>query len=236
MALGLVLYGTYSMYEDRPIFDDPSLYDQSYDQVDPNAEDNDYFVEMSIRWMNETKQEGFFLPPPPPLEAEIGPFGETYSTSVFADRENGLEHDFTKMRSVMQYLSTLDYMSKYELAEKVVEFSNQLSGTYYIYDSENPETTESRFETLKDVLDQGQNDCDGLALLTQQLLIDAGFDQGEIYFTIINNMKPFEAGHALISWMPEGSDDPLLIDSTNVFDKPIYVRGTWILSAFYQKP
>ena len=115
------------------------------------------------------------------------------------------------------------FYSKYELAAEAVRFSNDLSREHYILDDDNPDTTETRFETMQEVLEQGQNDCDGLALLTHQLLLDAGFPEEELYFAIIHSKSDPNFGHALTAWMGEGSNDPLFIDSTNVYTEPVFL-------------
>lgn len=220
VTLTATVAGALIYASDIPILENHDLYEQSYEEVDIVNQSNDPLTNMSIRWMQETQKEGFFLSDPEPL-TKVGPFGHP---DIYVDvGENGLEADFTEMRSVMHYLATQTDKTQYELAEQAVQFSNQLSNAYYIYDSENPDTSEGRFETLQEVLEQGQNDCDGLALLTQQLLLDAGFPPDEIYFAIINNNDFGQPGHALMAWKPNNSDDPLLIDSTNVFEKPIYM-------------
>ncbi len=79
-----------------------------------------------------------------------------------------------------------------------------------------PDGARDHWATLGEVIEAGEDDCDGLDLLTFVLLRDLGFDESEIYRAIV-----VEGGtgqhHMVTLWFEDGdTDDPYVLDPTGV--------------------
>ncbi|MAE95412.1 MAG: hypothetical protein CL910_12185 [Deltaproteobacteria bacterium] len=66
--------------------------------------------------------------------------------------------------------------------------------------------------TAQEVLESGGDDCDGLAFLTHQMLLELGFEREDLYLAIVRRHS--DALHHMISlWFGDG-EDPWVIDPT----------------------
>ena len=79
-----------------------------------------------------------------------------------------------------------------------------------------PDGGRDHWATLSEVIEAGEDDCDGLDLLTFVLLRDLGFDESEIYRAIV-----VEGGtgqhHMVTLWFEDSDrDDPYVLDPTGV--------------------
>ena len=66
--------------------------------------------------------------------------------------------------------------------------------------------------TLEETLERGEEDCDGLELLSFNLLRDLGFRDDEIFRSIV--MRPSDGQHHMVTLWFEDPDDPWVIDPT----------------------
>ena len=66
--------------------------------------------------------------------------------------------------------------------------------------------------TLEETLARGEEDCDGLELLSFNLLRDLGFEDDEIFRSIV--MRPSDGQHHMVTLWFEDPDDPWVIDPT----------------------
>ncbi len=86
----------------------------------------------------------------------------------------------------------------------------QLYGAFYYQ----TDTGRDIWPTLRQVLEAGVDDCDGMDLLTFELLRRLGFEKGEIYRTVFHH-QPTERYHMVTLWFPAGpDDDPYVLDPT----------------------
>jgi predicted transglutaminase-like cysteine proteinase len=66
--------------------------------------------------------------------------------------------------------------------------------------------------TLSETLARGAEDCDGLELLVNRFLRDAGFREGEVYRAIV--FRPADGQHHMVTFWFETPTDPWVIDPT----------------------
>lgn len=79
-----------------------------------------------------------------------------------------------------------------------------------------PDGARDHWATLGEVIRSGEDDCDGLDLLTFVLLRRLGFEESEIYRAII--VEEGTAQHHMVTlWFENGNrDDPFVLDPTGV--------------------
>ncbi len=75
-----------------------------------------------------------------------------------------------------------------------------------------PDGPIDHWATLAETLEQNGDDCDGLELLTYNLLRDLGFDADEVYRAIV--YRPSDGQHHMVTFWFEDRDDPWVIDPT----------------------
>ena len=75
-----------------------------------------------------------------------------------------------------------------------------------------PDGPIDRWATLAETLEQNGDDCDGLELLTYNLLRDLGFDADEVFRAIV--YRPSDGQHHMVTFWFENRDDPWVIDPT----------------------
>jgi len=66
--------------------------------------------------------------------------------------------------------------------------------------------------TLVEVLGSDTEDCDGLELLVNQLLLDLGFPTGEVYRAVVH--RPRDDQYHMVTFWFESPGDPWVIDPT----------------------
>lgn len=119
------------------------------------------------------------------------------------------------------------------LVEDTVRWVQTYSELYYRAD-----TGPDAWPTLAEVKVFGGDDCDGLDLLTFELLRRLGFASGEIYRSVLRD----PAGrnyHMVTLWFPEPQrDDPYVLDSTGEVSKEVVRLSTvsgWIPVAIFDE-
>ncbi len=79
-----------------------------------------------------------------------------------------------------------------------------------------PDGGEDHWATLAEVIENGGDDCDGMDLLTFQLLRRLGFGEEEIYRAIVVERGSGQH-HMVTLWFEDGtSQDPFVLDPTGV--------------------
>lgn len=96
-----------------------------------------------------------------------------------------------------------------EIVERTVKWVQTNSGLYFEEDGEI-----DHWPTLADVLERGGDDCDGMDVLTFELLRTAGFERGEIYRAVLVH-KETQLHHMVTLWFPAAErDNPFVLDPT----------------------
>ncbi|MCP4005699.1 MAG: hypothetical protein GY725_16030 [bacterium] len=96
-----------------------------------------------------------------------------------------------------------------EIVERTVRWVQLNSGLYFEADGEI-----DTWPTLADVLESGGDDCDGMDVLTFEILRDAGFERGEIYRAVLVREED-QLHHMVTLWFPvDRPQDPFVLDPT----------------------
>ena len=94
-----------------------------------------------------------------------------------------------------------------EVVQRVLRWVQLYSGLYFRLDE-----GVDYWPTLSEVIAAGGDDCDGMDVLTFELLRRLGFRQGELYRAVLFQRKR-EIYHMVTLWFPEESrDDPYVLD------------------------
>jgi hypothetical protein len=99
------------------------------------------------------------------------------------------------------------------IVRQTVEWVQEQSRIHYRAD-----VGEDHWATLGDVIGSGQDDCDGLDLLSFVLLRRLGFEEGELYRSILVQKKTGQH-HMVTLWFDQGRDtpaDPFVLDPTGI--------------------
>ncbi len=111
------------------------------------------------------------------------------------------------------------------VVDQTVHWVQQQSGLYYRNDGNLDD-----WPVLGELLAAGADDCDGMDLLTFSLLRGLGFEQGEIYRTIVRHLDT-GLHHIVTLWFAPGRrDDPWLLDSTGEVSRaviPLSAQTDW---------
>jgi len=75
-----------------------------------------------------------------------------------------------------------------------------------------PDGPTDHWATLAETLERDGDDCDGLELLSFNLLRDLGFESSEVYRAIV--YRPSDRQHHMVTLWFEDADDPWVIDPT----------------------
>ncbi len=103
-----------------------------------------------------------------------------------------------------------------QIVEDAVRWVQHQSHRYYRSDGEY-----DHWATLGEVMQSGGDDCDGLDLLTFVLLRRLGFEEHEIYRTIVVE-KTTGQHHMVTLWFKDGDRrDPLVLDPTGVVARDV---------------
>lgn len=203
---------------------------------DPQNIEYEYSVteegsEPSIRkWQSEVAQNrtdvlSSSAPMPPPL-ADHGRY-----LSPPPDTDNLSEY-FEDARARIRYLASDISYSDEDIMDVVAYTMKNIAEKFYQDDDDTELYTHQKTGQVYDklptalqyILDQNGDDCDGLMLLSRQLLIDAGFDKDLLYYAILEDKDPKRSRHAVVLYAPSGDfSDPYIIDSTNVFQRAVKV-------------
>jgi hypothetical protein len=158
----------------------------------------------------------------------------TYTGYPVLNGQN-IGQDFNKVRNFISQLADQG-VKRAELLNVIAAYSADLSRKYYKEDSaENdlimrPEIygDDNDWETLREVIKENGDDCDGLAMLTRQLMTDIGIPKDETYLVYMRPLLKEQIVHMVAMWVdPAHPHDPLLIDSTGYISDQPY-RSSWV--------
>jgi len=96
---------------------------------------------------------------------------------------------------------------KRTLAREIAEWIQAQAPDHYVADG-----PIDRWATLTETLERDGDDCDGLELLTLNLLRDLGFEDDEVYRAIVYRRK--DGQHHMVTLWFEDRSDPWVIDPT----------------------
>jgi predicted transglutaminase-like cysteine proteinase len=96
---------------------------------------------------------------------------------------------------------------KRALARQVAAWIQEQARLYY-----QPDGAIDHWATLSETLARGVEDCDGLELLVNRFLRDAGFRDEEVYRAIV--FRPADGQHHMVTFWFEDRADPWVIDPT----------------------
>ena len=173
---------------------------------------DDAFAPAIEHWQAETRLEG--------LAAEVADLraqlrGEIPAPLALPVGESALGRAYLEFRSELRHRVVVD----------TVRWVQQQSGLYYRRDRDLDD-----WPVLGELLAAGADDCDGMDLLTFSLLRRLGFEQGEIYRTIVRNVDT-GLHHIVTLWFAPGlRDDPWLLDSTGQVSRaviPLSAQTDW---------
>jgi hypothetical protein len=98
-----------------------------------------------------------------------------------------------------------------KLAQQFVAWAQEQAMIYYRFD-EQQDLAGDQWPTSHDLFVQDGDDCDGLDLISYNLMIELGFPESEIYRAVIRRDRDGEF-HMVTFWF-EDPDDPWVIDTT----------------------
>ncbi len=98
-----------------------------------------------------------------------------------------------------------------DIAVRTIQWVQENSRQHY-----RPDGERDHWATLSEVIESGEDDCDGLDLLTFELLRKLGFGRNEIYRAII--VEDGTGQHHMVTlWFENGTrEDPFVLDPTGV--------------------
>ncbi len=98
-----------------------------------------------------------------------------------------------------------------DIAVRTIQWVQENSRQHY-----RPDGERDHWATLSEVIESGGDDCDGLDLLTFELLRKLGFGRNEIYRAIV--VEDGTGQHHMVTlWFENGTlDDPFVLDPTGV--------------------
>jgi hypothetical protein len=98
-----------------------------------------------------------------------------------------------------------------DIAVRTIQWVQENSRQHY-----RPDGERDHWATLSEVIESGGDDCDGLDLLTFELLRKLGFGRKEIYRAIV--VEDGTGQHHMVTlWFENGTrDDPFVLDPTGV--------------------
>jgi len=126
--------------------------------------------------------------------AAVAESGESTREAALPER---LEHKYNAFRAVR----------KRELAAEVASWIQSQAQEHYV-----PDGPIDRWATLTETLRENGDDCDGLELLTFNLLRDLGFARDEVYRAIVYRRS--DGQHHMVTLWFEDREDPWVIDPT----------------------
>jgi len=106
--------------------------------------------------------------------------------------------------------------ARHQIVSDVVAWVQLQSGLYYA-----PDGSLDDWPVLRDLLDRGADDCDGMDLMTFSLLREFGLGPGDIYRAIVRNRQS-HLHHVVTLWFAaDQRDDPWLLDSTGEISRAL---------------
>ena len=163
-------------------------------------------------WQYRARREAP-LTPPLPFEGDISTFPPLGKTD--------LRQDFKMVRSYIKALSDAKYDRDF-IFNVIAAYAVKFSNAYYKDDSPENEIDHrpeiygenDDWETLREVIKENGDDCDGLAVLIRQFIMDAGYSKEQTYMMVLYQPKN-QSSHTVAMWYdPKNHTDPILIDNT----------------------
>lgn len=154
----------------------------------------------------------FFEPAPDsdPWRSKVSDWQARHALDLHAAEER-TPPESELARRYAAFSSDLRRELKRQIAARTVRWIQQESRRVYTADRD-----EDHWATLGEVLAWGEDDCDGLDLLTFQLLRDFGFQEREILRAIVVQASTGQH-HMVTLWFEEGDrNDPFVLDPTGV--------------------
>ena len=100
---------------------------------------------------------------------------------------------------------------KRRLAQRFIEWAQDQAMQHYRFD-DRQDLDGDEWPTTRDFFDRNGDDCDGIDLISYNLMLDLGFAEREIYRSVIRRDSDGEF-HMVTFWF-ETPDDPWVIDTT----------------------
>ncbi len=145
---------------------------------------------------------------PMPKGDVFGPAVLVWQGARMIEDERGREFDHSASPLAADYAAFSADLRR-QIVERTVKWVQQNSGLYFLEDGEI-----DHWPTLPEVLERGEDDCDGMDVMTFELLRSAGFGPGEIYRAVLVHDET-QLHHMVTLWFPrDDPQDPYVLDPT----------------------
>jgi|SRR5215475_9619971 len=98
-----------------------------------------------------------------------------------------------------------------KLAQQFVAWAQEQAMIYYRFDDQQ-DLAGDQWPTSHDLFVQNGDDCDGLDLISYNLMLELGFPESEIYRAVIR--RDYDGEFHMVTFWFEDPDDPWVIDTT----------------------
>ena len=98
-----------------------------------------------------------------------------------------------------------------KLAQRFVAWAQEQAMIYYRFDAQQ-NLAGDEWPTSHDLFEQNGDDCDGLDLISYNLLLELGFPEPEIYRAVIR--RDYDGEFHMVTFWFESQDDPWVLDTT----------------------
>lgn len=115
---------------------------------------------------------------------------------------------------------------KRALAERINAWAQRQARAHYRVEGDRSDPSLDRWPTFQQLLSRNGDDCDGLDLITYQLLVEFGFPHAELYRAIVRRDR--DQQHHMVTLWFDNPDDPWVLDATGAMSAPM-VRFSSIL-------
>ena len=130
-------------------------------------------------------------------EARVSVSGAGEAAAEAPRSEQGLRGKYASFRTE----------HKRALARDLVRWIQKQARRHYVADGPN-----DHWATLEETLEKGEEDCDGLELLSYHFLRDLGFREDEVFRAIVYRRQ--DGQHHMVTLWFEDASDPWVIDPT----------------------
>ena len=126
----------------------------------------------------------------------------------------GVEEAPFRSGSLQTEIGAFKAEKRRELARMINGWSQIRARKYYRFDVDS-DPANDYWPTIQELLEKNGDDCDGLDLISYQLLREFGFDAGRIFRVIVRRDRD-GVNHMVTLWF-EAPDDPWILDATGAF-------------------
>jgi hypothetical protein len=98
-----------------------------------------------------------------------------------------------------------------ELARRFVAWAQDQAMQHYRFD-DRQDLAGDEWPTTKDLFDRNGDDCDGIDLISYNLMLDLGFPEEQIFRAVIR--RDYDGEFHMVTLWFENPDDPWVIDTT----------------------